>query len=64
MADEQKNYFEFLDILDGSGGSNRWYATDAEAQAAIAEIEEEISTLDPAQYASVQTCQDIVSELT
>lgn len=64
MADEQKNYFEFLDIPDGSGGSNRWYATDAEAQAAIAEIEEEISTLDPATYASVQTCQDIISELT
>ena len=36
MADnEEKNYFEFLDIPDGSGDTERWYATDAEAQADI-----------------------------
>ena len=29
MAD--KKYFEFLDIPDGSGGSDRWHAKDAEA---------------------------------
>ena len=36
MAD--KNYFEFLDIPDGSGGSDRWHARDAEAQAGIAQV--------------------------
>ena len=35
MADP-KNYFEFLDLADGS----RWYARDAEAQADIAAIQE------------------------
>lgn len=35
MADENKNYFEFLDIPDGSGSTERWYATDAEARAMI-----------------------------
>ena len=57
MADENKNYFEFLDIPDGSGSTERWYATDAEAQAAIAQ-------LTPPTYASTQTCEDIISELT
>ena len=38
MADENKNYFEFLDIPDGSGGTERWYANDAEARAAIANV--------------------------
>lgn len=56
MADNNKNYFEFLDIPDGSGGTERWYATDAEARAAIEE-------LNPASAASIQTCEDIVSEL-
>ena len=56
MADN-KNYFEFLDTPDGSGSTERWYATDAEAQAAIAELE-------PPTYASTQTCEDIISELT
>ena len=55
MADNNKNYFEFLDIPDGSGGTARWYATDAEAQAAIAQI---------ASAASVQTSEDIIDELT
>lgn len=50
MADE-KNYFGFIELSDGS----RWFAKDDEAQAAIA-------NLPPA--ASVQTCQDIVDELT
>lgn len=57
MADEQKNYFEFIDIPDGNGGTERWHARDAEAQAAIAELE-------PPTYASTQTCEDIISELT
>ena len=38
MANEN-NYFEFLDIPDGSGGTERWYAKDAEARAAIAQID-------------------------
>ena len=57
MADGNKNYFEFLDIPDGSGGTERWYANDAEARAAIAQ-------LDPAQYASAATCESIIDELT
>lgn len=32
-------YFEFLDIPDGSGGTERWYAKDAEARAAIAQLD-------------------------
>ena len=40
MADnEEKNYFEFLDIPDGSGDTERWYATDAEAQADIQDLQ-------------------------
>ena len=36
MADnEQKNYMEFIDIPDGNGGTERWYAKDAEARAMI-----------------------------
>lgn len=34
MADN-RNYFEFIDIPDGSGGTDRRYIKDAEAQAAI-----------------------------
>lgn len=64
MADENKNYLEFLDIPSGSGSTDRWYVKDAEAQAAIADIEEEISQLDPASAASVETCEAIVDELT
>jgi uncharacterized protein (TIGR02145 family) len=33
-----KNYLEFLDIPDGSGGTERWHAKDAEAQASIAQV--------------------------
>ena len=54
MADENKNYFEFLDIPDGSGGTERWYANDAEARAAI----EALPT-----YASVATCESIIDEI-
>ena len=36
MAD--KNYFEFLDIPDGSGGSDRWHAKDLEARESLAGI--------------------------
>lgn len=57
MADNNKKYFEFLDIPDGSGSTERWYAADAEARAAIEEM-------DPASAASVQTCEDIIDELT
>lgn len=37
MADnnEQKNYFEFIDIPDGNGSTERWHARDAEARAMI-----------------------------
>ena len=38
MANEN-NYFEFLDIPDGNGGTERWYASDAEARAAIAQLD-------------------------
>ena len=55
MADnEQKNYFSFLDIPNGNGGTTRWHAKDAEAQAAIQNLPS---------AASIQTCEDIVSEL-
>ena len=57
MADnEEKNYFSFLDIPDGNGGTERWHAKDAEAQAAIQQ-------LTPQTHASVQTCEDIIDEL-
>ena len=56
MADN-KNYFEFLDIPDGSGNTERWYASDAEARAAIAQ-------LDPAEAASVAEGQQAITELT
>ena len=36
MAD--KKYFEFLDIPDGSGGSDRWHAKDLEARESLAGI--------------------------
>lgn len=31
MANENKNYFEFIDIPDGSGGTDRRHVKDAEA---------------------------------
>lgn len=55
MADNNKNYFEFLDIPDGSGNTARWYATDAEAQAAIGNL--------PPQ-ASVAVAEAVIDELT
>lgn len=58
MADtDTKQDFQWLDIPDGKGGYERKWCKDAEARAAIAQ-------LDPAQYASVQTCESIVDELT
>jgi len=55
MADnEQKNYMEFLDIPDGNGGTVRWHAKDAEAQAAIQALPK---------YASVATCESIIDEI-
>lgn len=50
MADD-KNYFEFIELSDGS----RWYAKDDDARTAIEGLPS---------AASIQTCQDIVSELT
>jgi hypothetical protein len=55
MADEQNNYFEFLDIPDGNGGTERWYASDAEARAAIAQ-------LDPASVINVSDITALTSE--
>lgn len=37
MANEKK-YFEFLDIPDGNGSTERWHTKDAEAQAGIAQV--------------------------
>ena len=56
MADNTKQEFQWLDIPDGNGGLARKYVKDAEARAAIAQ-------LNPASAASVQTCEDIISEL-
>ena len=56
MADT-KQEFQYLDIPDGQGGADRWWCEDAEARAAIAQ-------LDPAQYASAATCESIIDELT
>jgi hypothetical protein len=53
MANNKK-YFEFLDIPGTNGDTDRWYAKDAEAQAAIANLPS---------AASVQTCEDIIDEL-
>lgn len=47
---DPKNYFEFLDLADGS----RWYAKDAEAQAAISEMETSV----PSTYATKQEVTD------
>ena len=63
MADnEQKNYFEFIDIPDGNGGTDRRYAKDAEAQAAIQIIEEEIQQLDPASVIEVSDVTALTSQ--
>ena len=39
MADNTKQEFQWLDIPDGNGGFERKYVKDAEARAAIAELE-------------------------
>ena len=50
MADnEQRNYFEFLDLPDGNNGTERWYVSDEEARAAIKP------------YASEADCRAIVT---
>lgn len=64
MADNSKKYADWIDIPDGNGGTERKYFRDAEAQAAIERLEQEVSQLDPASAASVQTCEAIVEELT
>ena len=51
MAND-RNYFSVFNFGDGDV-----YVKDAEARAAIAE-------LDPATHASTSTCEDIISELT
>ena len=53
MADN-KNYLEFIDIPDGNGGTVRWYSKDAEAQAAIGEMETSV----PSTYATKQEVTD------
>lgn len=50
MADD-KNYFGFIELSDGS----RWYAKDDDARTAIDNLPS---------AASVETCEDIVNELT
>jgi hypothetical protein len=57
MADNIKQDFQYFDIPDGQGGYERKWCKDAEARAAIEELE-------PPTYASTQTCEDIISELT
>lgn len=44
MADNKKQYFQWLDIPNGSGGSDRKWAKDAEAQAGIAQVASAIGT--------------------
>lgn len=57
MADNDKQYFQWLDIPNGSGGKDRKWAKDAEARAAIEKI-------DPSSnVASVDTCMSIIGEL-
>ena len=63
MADNIKKYANWIDVPNGQNTKRTWFR-DAEAQAAIEEIKEEISQLDPASAASVQTCEAIVDELT
>lgn len=55
MADNEKVYFEFIDIPNGNGGTERRYAKDAEAQAAIQALPS---------AASIATCESIIDELT
>lgn len=57
MADNTKQEFQWLDIPDGNGGLARKYVKDAEARAAIAQ-------LDPAEAASVAEGQQAIAELT
>ena len=57
MADNTKQEFQWLDIPDGNGGFERKYVKDAEARAAIAQ-------LDPAEAASVAEGQQAITELT
>ena len=54
---ETKQEFQYLDIPDGNGGTSRWWCEDAEARAAIEE-------LDPAEAASVADTIAAISELT
>ena len=63
MADNIKKYANWIDVPNGQNPQRTWFR-DAEAQAAIEDIKEEISQLDPASAASVQTCEAIVAELT
>ena len=63
MADNNKRYANWIDVPNGQNAKRTWFR-DAEAQAAIEEVKEEISQLDPASAASVQTCEAIVDELT
>ena len=56
MADNNKNYADYMDFPDGQGGTQRTYFRDADAQAAIAQ-------LSPAEVASDQLCEDAADEI-
>lgn len=56
MADNIKQDFQYFDIPDGQGGYERKWCKDAEARAAIAQ-------LDPASAASEATCEDIIDDI-
>lgn len=56
MAENTKQEFQYLDIPDGSGGTERWWCEDAEARAAI-------EHLDPASAATDAICEDIVDDI-
>lgn len=58
MADN-KTHADWLDIPDGSGGTQRTWFRDADARAAIDEIKGEIPSV-----ASAETCEEIIDELT
>jgi len=56
MADNTKQDFQWLDIPDGQGGTERKWCKDAEARAAI-------EHLDPASAATDAICEDIVDDI-
>ena len=57
MADNNKVHAEWIDIPNGSGGTQRIWYKDAEARAAIEQLE-------PTSAATPQECAEIINELT